>query len=74
MGVAEQGALLVDAKRSYGPKFTGDPRNTGLKAKVAKALEKNEYKDIISDEPDKLYTCSIHIKNEAKENMTLVSK
>ncbi len=53
-GVAEQGALLVDSKRSYGPQFTGDPRNVGLKAKVAKAIENNEYIGIISDEPDKL--------------------
>ncbi len=74
MGVAEQGALLVDAKRSYGPKFTGDPANVGLKAKVARALEGNEFREIISDEPDKLYTCSIHIKNEAKEGMSLEDK
>lgn len=99
-GVAEQGALLVDSKRSYGPQFTGDPRNVGLKAKVAKAIENNEYIGIISDEPDKLvrekhllpavdvdtvqltkychhfsqYTCSIHIKNEAKEGMTTEDK
>ena len=25
---------------------------------------------IVSDEPDKLYTCSIHIKNEAKASMS----
>jgi len=44
----------------------GHPDSIGLKAKVGEALAKNEHSAIVSDEPDKLYTCSVHIKNEAK--------
>lgn len=69
-GAAEQGALLVDASRSYGPKYLGEAQNRGLKAKIAEILKNSQYRKILADEPDKLYTCSIHIKNEYKASMT----
>jgi hydroxymethylpyrimidine pyrophosphatase-like HAD family hydrolase len=69
-GAAEQGAVIVDSKRSYGPHYMGDPDHVNLKAQIAEIIANNEHHEIISDEPDKLYTCSIHIKNEAKEHMT----
>lgn len=69
-GAAEQGAVIVDSSRSYGPLVTIKAENCGLKPKIAQILQKNKYSAIISDEPDKMYTCSIHIKNESKEHMT----
>lgn len=68
-GAAEQGALIVDSNKSYGPKFLGLPENRNLKQKVDKILTKSPHFRMISDEPDKLYTCSIHVKNEYKANM-----
>ena len=65
-----QGAVIVDAKRSYGPRYMGYDKNRTLKSRIAEILKNNEYCKIIADEPDKLYTCSIHIKNEAKKKMT----
>lgn len=68
-GAAEQGALLVDCSRSYGPQFIGDTKNLGLKQKIDKIIKANPFAKIVKDEPDKIYTCSIHIVNEAKAKM-----
>jgi hydroxymethylpyrimidine pyrophosphatase-like HAD family hydrolase len=68
-GAAEQGALLVDSSRSYGPQYIGNSSNLGLKQRVAEIIKRNKFASIVKDEPDKIYTCSIHIINEAKANM-----
>lgn len=68
-GAAEQGALLVDSSRSYGPQYIGNSSNLGLKQRVAEIIKRNRYASIVKDEPDKIYTCSIHIINEAKAKM-----
>ncbi len=62
--------MIVDAKRSYGPRYMGHDNHRNLKSIISGIIKKNEYCRIIADEPDKLYTCSIHIKNEAKKKMT----
>ncbi len=46
-GAAEQGALIVDASKSYGPRYTGDPANIGLKQKINDILAKNKHADIL---------------------------
>jgi hypothetical protein len=66
----KQGAVIVDAKRSYGPRYMGHENHRNLKSIISDIIKKNEYCRIIADEPDKLYTCSVHIKNEAKKKMT----
>lgn len=69
-GAAEQGAVIVDSSRSYDQRYLGWEEHKTLKAEVGRILRKNKHWPIISDEPDKLYTCSIHIKNEAKAKMS----
>lgn len=38
-----QGAVIVDASRSYGPKYMGYSEHMNLKSQIAAILRKNEY-------------------------------
>jgi HAD superfamily hydrolase (TIGR01484 family) len=69
-GAGEQGAVIVDGKKSYQNYFLGNPEYTSLKKEVAEIVKKNKYGKFIADEDEKHFTCSLHIRDEIGEKLT----
>lgn len=70
-GAGEQGALMVESKKAYKQTFLGDSVYTNLKEDVSKVLSKNKYSDLLVDEEGKRFTCSIHIKKEVVDGLSM---
>ena len=62
VGAGEQGAAVIYVKKSYDIKVLTS--RTDIKERVAHVLSNFEYAQMLSDEPGKRFTCSIHIKDE----------
>jgi HAD superfamily hydrolase (TIGR01484 family) len=73
-GVGEQGALLVDVNKSYNQEYLGDQNYTNLRKDIARILKENRYGNILSDEPGKRFTSSIHIDKDISKNMSKEQK
>lgn len=60
-GIAEQGSIITMGKQPFHEQYIGDPANINLKEDIKKILTKDAYKDIVIDEVDKRFTCSLHV-------------
>lgn len=70
LGAGEQGAVIVDARKSYENIYLGNPNTLSLKRDVDSILKNHRFGKWISDEWEKIYTCSLHIRDEVAKKLT----
>lgn len=69
-GAGEQGATIIDATKSYELIYLGEQGHDQLKLQVAQVIAQSKFSHMLMDEPGKIYTCSLHIKNDYKVGLS----